>query len=187
MEVNEAIRKRRSIRRFTKRKVSEGVIIEAIEAGLWAPSAGNVQDKHFIIVRKQELKEALINAVFEQVWIAKAPVILILVSDIDRLRLKFRSRAEFYATISAGAAMENILLSLTGNGLQGANVGLFDEVEVKRILNIPDEKRVFSIIALGYPAEKPPIPRRALMEQVVFFDVYGEKWIKNKPKHTYLT
>ncbi len=186
MNALDLIKRRRSIRRFTKRKVDDGILIEAIEAALWAPSAGDVQDKSFVIVRNEETKLKIVEAVFDQVWVAKAPVILVLVSDLDKLRLKFRERAEFYATISAGAAVQNILLYLTAKGLQGTHVGLFDELMVKRILDIPDDKKVFSVIALGYPAEKPPVPKRALLKEVIFLESYGNKWVKNKPHHTYM-
>ncbi len=186
MNILDLIKQRRSTRRFTKRRVDDGILIEAIEAALWAPSAGDVQDKSFIIVRNQETKNKMVEAVFEQVWVARAPVILVLVSDLNKLRLKFRERAEFYATISAGAAVQNILLYLAAKGLQGTHVGLFDELMVKRILEIPDDKRVFSVIALGYPAEKPPVPKRALLKEIIFLESYGNTWVKGKPRRTYM-
>lgn len=186
MEFKQVLTKRRSIRRFTHRKVNEKTILKALEAALWAPSAGNVQDKEFIIVRDPELKQQFVGAVFDQVWVAHAPVIIVMVSDINKLRLKFRERAEFYATISAGAAMENMLLYLTSKGLQGTHVGLYDEVTVKRLLGIPEDKRVFSIIALGYPAETPPVPFRLDLKTVTHFENYGSKWVKKRPRETYM-
>ncbi len=186
MNFSELFKARRSVRRFTNKPVSDEIIFGAINAGLWVPSAGNVQDKEFIIVRNEDKKIELVEAVFEQVWVAKAPVILILISDINKLRFKFKERAELYATLSAGAAIQNILLYLTSKGLQGTHVGLFDEVAVKRILNIPDDKRVFSVITLGYPAERPPIPYRADLKMVTFFEEYGNKWVKHKIKETFL-
>ncbi|MBD3312514.1 nitroreductase family protein [archaeon] len=186
MKLSDAIKKRRSIRRFTHRKVPEKKILKTLEAGLWAPSAGNVQDKEFIIVRGGDLKKEMVSAVFDQVWVAHAPVIVVMVSDINKLRLKFKDRAEFYATISAGAAMQNMLLYLTSKGLQGTHVGLYDESKVKRLLKIPDDKRVFSIIAMGYPGEEPPVPYRMDLKNVTHFEKYGAKWVKKKPRETHL-
>jgi nitroreductase len=186
MEVQEAIKKRRSMRRFTNKKVSDKIVLGAIEAGIWAPAAGNVQDKEFIIIRDKGKKQELVSAVFNQVWVAHAPVVIVLVSDINKLRLKFKQRAEFYATISAGAAMQNILLYLVSQGLQGTHVGLYDELKVKRLLGIPEGKRVFSVIAFGYPAEKPAVPYRADLKQITFLESYGEKWVKGKPRETFI-
>jgi len=186
MEFKKVLKGRRSVRRFSPKKVSNRTVLGAIKAALWAPSAGNVQDKEFVIVRDDKKKEELVSAVFDQVWVGRAPAIMVIISDVNKLRLKFRERAEFYATISAGAAMQNMLLYLTEKGLQGTHVGLYDESKVKRLLNIPDSKRVFSIVALGYPAEKPPVPVRAEPKLITSLESYGSKWVKGKPRHTYL-
>ncbi len=180
------LKKRRSVRYFSARKVDEGIIIGAIEAAVWAPSAGNVQDKKFIVIRDKDKKQSLVPAVYDQVWIARAPVILVILSDVELLRLKFENRAEFYATIGVGAAMENVLLYLASKGLQGVNVGLFDELMVKRILKIPEKLRVFSIIAFGYPAEIPPTPKRIDIKNVTYLEEYGKTWVKGVIKETHL-
>lgn len=180
------IRERRSIRRFSKKAISEDIILGALDSALWAPSAGNVQDKEFIVIRNDKTKESLVEAVFEQTWVAHAPVIIVLLSNLSKLRLKFSERSEFYSLVGGGAALENMLLYLTSEGLSGTHVGLFDEVIVKRVLSIPDDRRVVSVIALGYPAEKPPVPQRIDLGNVTFFDNYGNKWVKNVPRETYL-
>lgn len=186
MDVMDVIKSRRSVRRFLGRKVDDGIILQAIEAGLWAPSAGNVQDKQFVVIRDDKTKLELVSACYEQVWVAKAPVIIVLVSDITKMNLKFQERGEFYSVIGAGAAIESMLLFLSSKGLEGTHVGLFDEIKVKRLLKVPDDKRVFSIVALGYPAEHPPVPVRAELKNITFLESYGSTWIKDKPRSTYL-
>ena len=186
MDVTKVIKERRSIRRFSKKSINDDIILGALDAALWAPSAGNVQDKEFIVIRNDKTKESLVEAVFEQNWVAHAPVIIILLSNLSKLRLKFSERAEFYSLVGGGASLENMLLYLTSEGLQGTHVGLFDELVVKRVLGVPDDRRVISIIALGYPAEKPPVPQRIELRNVTFFENYGDKWIKNVPRETYL-
>lgn len=185
MDVLEAIRKRRSIRFFKDREISDDIIFSVLEAGLWAPSAGNVQDKEFIIVRDDENIHKFADACYEQNWVAKAPVIIVLISKVNLLRMKFGERAELYASLSAGMTVQNMLLSLTGHGLQGTHVGLFDEEEVKRILKIPDDKKVYSVIALGYSREKTVVPKRINLKTITFFDKYDSKWVKNVPRKTY--
>jgi len=186
MDFTKVLKSRRSVRRFAPRKVSDGIVLEALEAALWAPSAGNVQDKEFVVVRDKATKEELVSAVFDQVWVARAPVIIVLISNVEKLRLKFRNRAELYATVSSGASLQNMLLCLASKGLQGTHVGLFDESKIKRILKVPDGLRVFSVIALGYPAEKPPVPQRADLKEITSLEAYGNKWTKGLPRKTYV-
>lgn len=185
MDFEKVLKERRSIRRFTDKMVSEQVILGVLDAALWAPSAGNVQDKEFVVVRDDDKKAELVSACFDQVWVGRAPVIIVLISDIHKLRLKFRERSELYATIGVGASMQNMLLYLTNEGLQGTHVGLYDESKVKRLLEIPEDKRVLSIIALGYPAEKPPVPYRADLKEITYLGSYNAKWTKYKPHTTY--
>ncbi len=186
LTVLDAIKGRRSVRRFSGRKVSDEVVLGALESGLWAPSAGNIQDREYIIIRDDKTKQSLVSALYDQVWAARAPVIVVVISDINKMRMRFIERAEFYSTIGAGFAIENILLYLVGQGLQGTNVGLFDEVQVKRLLNVPDTKRVFGVIAIGYPAEQPPVPVRAELKNITYLESYGSTWVKHVPKTTYI-
>ena len=185
-DVLDVIKSRRSVRKFLNRKVDDGIVLEALEAALWAPSAGNVQDKQFIVIRDPKTKLELINACYDQVWVAKAPVIIVLVSDITKMNIKFQERGEFYSVLGAGAAIECLLLFIASKSLQGTHVGLFDEIKVKRLLKIPDDKRIFSIVALGYPAEKPPVPIRAELKNITFLESYGTTWNKDRPRSTYL-
>jgi nitroreductase len=143
-----------------------------------------VQDKEFIIIRDAKIKKELAEACYDQGWIANAPAIIVLFSDISKLS-RFGARAELYAAISAGAAIQNLLLSLTDQGLQGTEVGLFDETALKRILKIPSERKIFAVIPLGVPAEKPPVPRRLDLSNFTHFDSFGNKWTKDKPKIVY--
>ncbi|MFA5405958.1 MAG: nitroreductase family protein [Candidatus Nanoarchaeia archaeon] len=182
----DVIKARRSVRRFTGRKVGDNIILGALDAALWAPSAGNVQDREFIIVKDAKAKESLIPALYDQVWVARAPVIIIIISDINKMRLKFIERSEFYSTIGAGFAIENILLYLASIGLQGTTVGLFDEVHIKRLMKVPDAKRVFGVIAIGYPAELPPTPVRAELKNITSIESYDNKWVKHVPKSTFI-
>lgn len=63
MEVLEAIKKRRSIRKFdSTKKVTDEQIEKLLEAARWAPSAGNLQSWFFVIVRDSKTKEQLVKA-----------------------------------------------------------------------------------------------------------------------------
>ena len=79
----------------------------------------------------------------------------------------------------------SLLLSITANGLQGTHVGLYDENEVKRLLRIPEDRKVYSIIALGYSREETVVPKRINLKAITFFDKHGRKWVKKVPRKTY--
>ena len=81
MDVLEAIKGRRSIRAFKNQNVSEIIIEKLVDAGRWAPSAGNIQPWEFIIVRKPETKRALAEAALDQTFIEEAPVVIVVCAN----------------------------------------------------------------------------------------------------------
>ena len=62
MDLSEAIRERRSIRRYRKDPVPDALILQCIEAARLAPSWANTQVSRFIVVKEQRIKEALTEA-----------------------------------------------------------------------------------------------------------------------------
>ena len=61
MELQEAILKRRSIRKYLKRPVEKESIEKVLESAMWAPSACNIQGWRFIVVESEERKQELIK------------------------------------------------------------------------------------------------------------------------------
>ncbi|MBS7622371.1 nitroreductase family protein [Candidatus Bathyarchaeota archaeon] len=82
MDVLEAIRKRRSIRRFKKTPLSEGVIETLMEAARLAPSGSNIQPWRFVIVKDERLKARLCRAAFSQKFLREAPVVMVCCGDL---------------------------------------------------------------------------------------------------------
>ena len=82
MEVLEAIRKRRSIRKFKDTKLSEEQFKRLIEAARLAPSGSNVQPWRFIIVKGRELKRKLRKASFNQEFVESAAVVIVCCGDL---------------------------------------------------------------------------------------------------------
>lgn len=82
LKVLEAIRERRSIRRFKASPLSEQQIERLIEAARLAPSGCNVQPWRFIIVKDKELKRGLREASFNQKFIEDAPIVIVCCGDL---------------------------------------------------------------------------------------------------------
>ena len=80
-----------------------------------------------------------------------APILIVVVSELDKIRRLFGVRGEaLYAVQNCAAAIENLLLKSTELGLGGIWIGSFDEDKIREILKISGDARPQAIIALGY-------------------------------------
>lgn len=154
MEVFEAIKKRRSMRRFDATKpVTTEEVEKLLEAAKWAPSAGNLQSWYFVVARDESIKKALAGAAHQE-FIAQAPVVIVACADLERSASRYGDRGFFlYAIQDATIAAQNIWLTATEMGLGGVWVGAFDEGEASRILELSPKLRPIAMLAIGYPGE----------------------------------
>jgi len=164
----EAIKGRRSVRKYTKEPVSEDVIVNILEAGRWAPSAGNSQPWSFIVLRGGEVGKKVADATTTGKFLANAPIGIAVVID---------PMASKHPVEDGSIATQNMLLAAHAFGLGACWIGAYNSVyeeRVKEILGIPEDKRLLSIISIGFPAESPTKTRKELGE-IVFTDRYGRK------------
>ena len=84
LTVWEAIKNRRSIRKYTPDDVPQEMIEQMLEAARLAPSGSNRQPWRFLVVRDQELKKALRRLCLDQRFIEEAPVVIICFGDLER-------------------------------------------------------------------------------------------------------
>jgi len=176
MDVFEAIAKRRSIRKYQDKDVDDKLIGVLLWAAAQAPSAGNLQDWRFIVVRDKKTKELLYNAALKQEHVKQAPVLIVVAADLEVQSLRYGKRGELvYALEDCAAAIENILLAATALGLGTCWIGAFDEEDVKNILRLPDFLRPIAIITVGYPAEEPE-KKEVEYSRFAFLEYYGKKF-----------
>ena len=200
----DAVKTRRSIRKYSSRRISTDVLNEILGSARWAPSAHNAQPWRFIVLTKKALKrdlaEAMANAwkvdmnkdnmpteVRENLTkisverFAHAPVIAVAcltMEDMIQYTDEFRQRFEHdLAAQSLGAAIQNVLLTAKAHGLGACWFGapVFCKEAVRKILKIPEYVEPQALITMGYPAEKPrPLHKRPL-ENYSFTDYWGIK------------
>ncbi|WP_457591037.1 nitroreductase family protein [Geoglobus sp.] len=170
MECLEAIFTRRSVRKFQKKDVDDGIVRKLIEAGNAAPSAGNLQARDFIVVRDEETKLRLAVASLRQMFIAEAPVIIVVVANYPRSMKVYGERGRIYAEQDAAAAVQNILLAAHCMGLASVWIGAYDDEQVSEILGIPSYARPAAILPIGYPAETPRARRRFDIEDITHWE-----------------
>lgn len=184
MEVKEAIEKRKSIRGFKEKEVSDEIIKEVIDAARRAPSGCNVQPTRYFIIKDKKLKEKLKQKeAFGQNFVYDAPVIIVLCGNpkdyeefkevkhkegiLSKKDLMNFEKERVIRDISIASSF--LVLRATELGLGVCYIGLINENTLKKELKIPEEWVIpFSMIA-GYPAEIPnQTPRKDLNEIMKF-------------------
>jgi nitroreductase len=173
MDVLDAIRGRRSIRAYRNKNVSKQIVERLIEAARLAPSAGNIQPWEFVIVRKAEIKEKLVEAALGQKFILQAPVVIVVCVNESRAARGYGLRGkELYCIQDTAAAIQNINLLAYSLGLGTCWVGAFDEKAAAESVQAPKGTRPVAIVPVGYPAESPPPRNRRLRNQIVHYETF---------------
>lgn len=173
MEVFHCINKRRSVRKYLDKPVEWGKLMDILDAGRMAPSAGNLQNWKFIVCANPAKKEEVARACVDQLWISHAPVLIIVCEEPKHSESLFGQRAtRLYNIQNCAAAAENMLLAATALGLGSSWIGAFDEEKVKDIFSASADIRPQVIITIGYADEEPPMPDKLNLETIVYF----EKW-----------
>jgi nitroreductase len=168
MPILKTIRERRSIREFTGKDPPSATLLRLIDALRWAPSAGNLQSRHFYFVCDTSRRKALARAA-SQPFLSQAPVIVVACAN-HRIRSEYGERGvKLYCLMDVAAALQNLLLVAHEAGLGTCWVGAFDERRVRALLEIPRYLRPVSLVPLGYPAESPEPPERDERNDVAVF------------------
>lgn len=195
LDAKTAALKRRSIRRYRKDPVPEGLLREILEAALRAPSAWNLQPWRVVVVRDPALKKALREAAFGQAQVEEAPVVLVLYADLEDALAHLdevihpgvqgeKREAQKAAIQRAFAAMTPeerarwaagqsyillgyLLLLLEAHGLGSVPMLGFDPERVKELLGFPRHVAIPALLPLGYPAEEGYPSHRLPMDRVV--------------------
>ncbi len=173
MEAIKCIRERRDIRDFRPDPVPDSVLREILESAIQAPSSGNVQDWEFIVVKNLQAKKLLAEAALNQGFIARAPLVIVVCSDLGRIAASYGERGRgLYSIQNTAAAVQNLLLAAWNFGIAGCWVGAFNERRAGEILALPEQVRPLAIIPLGYPAKIPEKPGRRPLEEVLHMERY---------------
>jgi nitroreductase len=131
--------------------------------GLSYPSAGHTEPQEFIVVRDGRVKEALAHSALDKMYVAQAPLVIVVVSDTRRSARRYGEQGvNFYSIIDGNFAAMLILLAAVSEGLGACFVAAFHDREVQQVLGLPPAVRSIGIISIGYCAEGPKkFPRRS--------------------------
>ncbi len=170
MDLFETIEKRRMVRQFhPDQPITDEELNTLLQAGIRAPSAGNGQAWHFVVVRDERTRHRLATEAGHQRFIDQAPVTIVVCADLARAEEKYGARgSSTYVLQETAAAVENMLLTAVALGLGACWVGAFSEESAAEILELPEQLRPVAMLPIGHPAE-PAVrvtPRRSLDDVV---------------------
>ena len=177
MELQEALEKRRSIRKYLDKDVRDEDIRAIIEAAILAPSWKNSQVTRYYVVRDKDMlakvKKTLVD--FNQVNCKDAPVLIIPTvilnrSGYERDGTPSNELGNGWGYYDCGLQSMNLLLKATELGLATLVMGLRDADAIKNLLHIPENEAVMSVIAVGYGDIEPMMPKRKTVEDIVKYD-----------------
>ena len=164
----ESIKKRYSCRTYQNRPVEPEKLNIILEAARLAPSARNYQDWRFVVVTDREIRVQLGVAAYNQAFVAQAPVVVACCSNLTHLM----RCGQPTPSIDVAIAIEHMVLAATSLELATCWVGSFYPEQVRQILQIPTHIHVIELLALGYPADTQPEPKRLPMDNIAC----REKW-----------
>ena len=165
MNVFDAIKKRRSIRKYKEIVVEQEKLNTVLEAARLAPSADNKQPWAFIVVTDPQMKERLRSS-YDEEWFIEAPVIIVACA-VPKKAWR-RMDGEEYWKVDVAIAMQNLVLAATELGLGTCWIADFNEEAAKKALRIPEDVRVVAMTPLGYSdEEKGPVTGRNSINSIV--------------------
>jgi nitroreductase len=176
MDTWEAIRARRSVRKYKPQPVEEDKLARLLEVLQYAPSAKNLQPWRVIVVRELALREQLAVACRNQKHVAQAPVVL---AFCGRESDAYTAMGGTWNSLAVDCSilLDQISLAACAEGLGTCWIGAFNEEEVKAVLAIPADIKMIALTPVGYPDEEPARrPRKALREVL-----YLERWGQSPP------
>ena len=169
MELFEAIYTRRSIRRYSQKKIENNLVNKIIYAGMYAPSAVNKQPWHFIVFEDIDTKKAIIQ-IHNSASMLNEAYKAILVCYDENLQ-----HDEGYGAVDCAAAVQNMLLAAHALDLGACWIGIYPREErirhLKKIFKLPDPIVPYALISLGHPGENKSTPDRIKPDRIRM-----EKW-----------
>lgn len=166
MDLFDAIRRRRSIRRFRPDPVPQALLEQIVDAGRLAPTAHNDQPWEFVVVTSPGTRRQIAEITDYGKFIADAPACVVVLSRPTR-----------HAVEDGSAATANMLLAATGLGLGSCWVAGYTKAYAAKIAALcgaPGDLVLISMIAIGYPDESPAPSKRSL-DDVLHWEVLGRK------------
>lgn len=169
MELEKAILSRRSIRKYSDRLVEKEVIEQIIEAGIWAPSACDVQGWRFIVIDDKSILNNIVDN-GAATFLRNANQAIVVVYDNRSDNVEYSDHIQ-----SASACIENMLLMATSLSVGTCWVNFLpSKSKLRKILQIPSCYDPIALICLGYYDQQiNERARKYRKEEIIFWNKFN--------------
>lgn len=179
MDFLELANLRESVRSYKNTAVEEDKILKCIEAARLAPSACNAQPWKFIVVNEKDILEDVRKNIYDPViginkFVLQAPVLVVVVGEKRNLASSIGSvvKKKDYTSMDVGMAVEHFCLQASELGLGTCIIGWFKNDNIKKRLNIPNNRNIELVISLGYHETIHREKKRKGIKDIVSFNKY---------------
>lgn len=177
------VQERRSIRRYIEKPVERDKILLCLEAARLAPSADNSQPWRFLVLDDLDLKQRFCDEVFSGIYFVskfakKAPVLIVILAQLNIIAHRVGKQIQniHFHLLDIGISGEHIVLQAEELGLGTCWIGWFNTRKARKVLKIPREYKIVSLISMGYYEQKPSkLKKRKELDEIVWFNDIGRK------------
>ncbi len=173
MDVLEAIRNRRSDRRYSATAIPGAAMDRLCRSLRYAPSACNYQPWKFIFVADEGVRRAVASAAKDQMWMAEAPLIVVGCGFLYQAYKQMGGSGNS-VDVDLAIAIDHLTLAATAEGLGTCWIGAFDEDQVKKLLRVPADVKVVAMTPVGFPAKEGmicPVSESRRKDQAEIFSI----------------
>lgn len=161
---------RRSIRKYKGKEISQDYIQKILRAAMYAPSAGNEQPWHFVVIKDRQKLDEIASFHPHGQMLKEAP--LAIIPCADQSNLKYEG---LFWIQDMSACIQNILLQSKALGLGTCWCGVYPREELMegmaKLVHLPAHITPVAVIAVGYPAEEREVRERYNPDRV-----HNESW-----------
>jgi nitroreductase len=176
MDAFEAIKGRRSVRKYKQEPIDKELVKRLLDAARWAPSGGNIQPWIFIVIDDSRVLDVIRK--ISPGYFGEAPLAILVCSNKEKAYKIGGALGRDYLTIADCAmAVQNILLVAYALGLGTCVVKSFSHMAVKEVLDIPSGIEPELLVIVGHPDQVPKPPPRIPLNEIVYLNRYGEKFL----------
>ena len=176
METKDCILTRRSIRKFTDTPVSHETLEQIVATAAYAPSWKNTQISRYIAIENPDMLREICEtyAPFNAYIIGGCKTLIAQTfvknrSGFERDGSYSTDRRTGWQHYDCGIAAQTFCLAAHDLGVGSVILGIFDREALEKYLNIPDDQELMALIAIGYPSNDAPAPKRKDVETLLSY------------------
>lgn len=150
----DAIFNRRSVRKYLAKPIPEEDVTTLLKAAMRAPSAGNEQPWEFVVLRRRETMEGIMEFHPYARMLREADCAIVICGNMELQKFPHD-----YWIQDCSAATQNLLIEAVHLGIGAVWLGIYPIEEryagMQRLLGLPGHVIPLGAVALGYPSEQP--------------------------------